>query len=84
MISVNAISICPKTARPKNAVNASEPTATAPAIHCARTRWDIGALLIQPPRIEPTLNAAKNVEMSHAQTISDEPKNGFNKREASS
>ena len=84
VISANAVSICPRTIRPKKAVKASEPTASAPAIHCARSRRANGALLIQPPTIEPRLNAARNVEISHAQTMSDEPKKGLSSREARS
>ena len=52
--------------------------------HNARERGARPRLLIQPPASEPTLNAARKVEINHAHTMSDDPKWGLRSRDASS
>src|SRR5687768_11011941 len=84
LMSGNVISMNPRSARPKNAVAARVITARIAPVIWPRLRGTGGRLLIQPPTIDPVLNAARNVEISHAHTMIDEPKCGFNRRDASS
>ena len=83
-MSSNATSIAPNIRRPKKAVAASDTTANTPIATRNFLRRSNAALLMLPPTIDPTLNAARNVEINHAHTMIDEPKCGFNKRDASS
>ena len=75
-----------RSSRPRAnpAVTASEITATTAPIRCPRRRGAGARLLFHPPTIEPTLNAARNVEINQAHTMIEEPKWGFNSREARS
>src|SRR5258705_13571 len=84
LMSEMEASIWVNSIRPRTAAIASETMASVAPVSWALRR-DCGArLLTQPPTIEPTLNAARKVEMSQAHTMIDDPKCGLSSREASS
>ena len=84
LTSVNVVSMAVSNVRPKTATSARVTTATRAPIPAALRREAEGRLLIDPPIIDPAENAARNVEISHAQTTMDEPKWGLSNREANS